>query len=71
MSGMWLGSNIYFKFYILICQSSELALRNRDKDSLNFFFFLTPSSWYVQLFFWPQFTHSCAISLLVFLGELL
>lgn len=48
---MWLGSNIYFKFYILICQSSELALRNRDKDSLNFFFFFNTKFLVCSTFF--------------------
>lgn len=51
MSGMWLGSNIYLKFYILVGQSSELALRNRDKDSLNFFFFFNTKFLVCSTFF--------------------
>lgn len=48
---MWLGSNIYLKFYILVGQSSELALRNRDKDSLNFFFFFNTKFLVCSTFF--------------------
>lgn len=51
MSGMWLGGNIYLKFYILVGQSSELALRNRDKDSLNFFFFFNTKFLVCSTFF--------------------
>lgn len=48
---MWLGGNIYLKFYILVGQSSELALRNRDKDSLNFFFFFNTKFLVCSTFF--------------------